>query len=212
MIMKTMKNMIILLFAASVMFGNMIPVFGQQETIFYGTYTYGEISGLIPEGHPLWKYLDREGCLPEGALLGTCKQDNSELLLQQLNDESIKKLLPEDLLFAFGKGPAGDSRTLFTLKEKGVSPAPGRKDIRSVELKENTGSGTFDLLLTFSGEGAGKWERMTGENVGRDIAILVDGQVVSAPKVMEPIKGGKCMISGNLSKEEASALKASLEH
>ena len=56
-----------------------------------------------------------------------------------------------------------------------------------------------------------KWARMTKENVGRNIAIVLDGKVVTAPNVRQEITQGKCMISGDFNKTEASEMKAMLE-
>jgi len=52
---------------------------------------------------------------------------------------------------------------------------------------------------------------MTRENIGKNIAIVIDGKVVAAPVVQAEIKEGKCMISGNFSKGDASKMKALLE-
>ena len=52
---------------------------------------------------------------------------------------------------------------------------------------------------------------MTRENIDRNIAILIEGKVVAAPVVKAEIRQGKCMISGNFSKEESTHMKALLE-
>ena len=68
------------------------------------------------------------------------------------------------------------------------------------------------LLFSFSGSGVEKWASMTGLNKGRDIAILFNGKVISAPRVQEEIKDGKCAISGKFSESEIKELKAILEN
>jgi SecD/SecF fusion protein len=55
------------------------------------------------------------------------------------------------------------------------------------------------------------WASLTRDNVGRNIAILFDGKVFGAPRVMEEIKNGECMISGNFTESELNRLKAALE-
>lgn len=62
----------------------------------------------------------------------------------------------------------------------------------------------------FNREGAKKFAEITAANIGRRIAILVDGEVLSAPVVREAIPTGDFVISGNFSFEEAHALAGGL--
>ena len=62
------------------------------------------------------------------------------------------------------------------------------------------------VALEFSPEGAEKFAQLTSMNVGRTIAILLDGEVLTAPRVNEAITGGKAVITGNKTLEEAHNL------
>lgn len=62
------------------------------------------------------------------------------------------------------------------------------------------------VALEFSPEGAEKFAALTTMNVGRTIAILLDGEVLTAPRVNEPITGGNAVITGNKTLEEAHNL------
>ncbi len=62
------------------------------------------------------------------------------------------------------------------------------------------------VMLNFNSRGAGIFERVTGENVGRQLAIVLDGKVYSAPNINERIAGGRASISGNFTTEEAQDL------
>lgn len=66
------------------------------------------------------------------------------------------------------------------------------------------------VALTFSSEGGKLFDRATAENVGRQIAIVLDGVVISAPVVQERITGGNAQISGRFSPDEASRLSIML--
>lgn len=66
------------------------------------------------------------------------------------------------------------------------------------------------VALTFSSEGAKLFDTATAENVGRQIAIVLDGVVISAPVVQERITGGNAQISGRFSAAEASRLSIML--
>ena len=60
--------------------------------------------------------------------------------------------------------------------------------------------------MEFSDEGGKKFGDLTTKNVGRTIAILLDGEVLTAPNVKEPILGGKAVITGSRTLEEAHNL------
>ncbi len=62
------------------------------------------------------------------------------------------------------------------------------------------------VMLNFNARGAAIFERVTGENVGRQLAIVLDGKVYSAPNINERIAGGRASISGRFSTEEAQDL------
>ena len=62
------------------------------------------------------------------------------------------------------------------------------------------------VSLEFSAEGGKKFADLTSKNVGRTIAILLDGEVLTAPRVNEAITGGKAVITGNKTLEEAHNL------
>ena len=69
----------------------------------------------------------------------------------------------------------------------------------------NTG-GTPQVSMTMNTEGANIWARMTKENIGRQIAIVLDGMVYSYPNVQNEISGGSSQITGDFTLEEAEDL------
>ncbi|WP_462331803.1 protein translocase subunit SecD [Schwartzia sp. (in: firmicutes)] len=75
------------------------------------------------------------------------------------------------------------------------------------DAKEQTDQQNQHLVsLDFSDEGGKKFADLTTKNVGRRIAILLDGEVLTAPNVKEPITGGKAVITGQRTLEEAHNL------
>ncbi|MBI5644375.1 MAG: protein translocase subunit SecD [Deltaproteobacteria bacterium] len=62
------------------------------------------------------------------------------------------------------------------------------------------------VALTFDANGARIFERVTSQNVGKRLAIVLDGNVHSAPQIREAIAGGKAQISGGFTYEEATDL------
>jgi len=62
------------------------------------------------------------------------------------------------------------------------------------------------IKLTFSSSGKSKFASVTSQNLNRQLAIVVDGQVLSAPQILNEIKDGSAMISGRFSKEEVEEI------
>ncbi|MDZ4274612.1 MAG: protein translocase subunit SecD, partial [Erythrobacter sp.] len=64
--------------------------------------------------------------------------------------------------------------------------------------------------ITFDAQGGAKFAKLTTENVGKPFAIILDGQVLSAPNINEPIIGGRAQIAGSFTPESANNLAISL--
>jgi len=74
----------------------------------------------------------------------------------------------------------------------------------SIEFNQN--DGTPYVSLDFNEEGAKLFAEITERNIGKPVAILLDGIVISAPNVNEKITGGKAMISGSFTVDEVKSL------
>ena len=77
-------------------------------------------------------------------------------------------------------------------------------DKATLEFNQTTGEPT--VALQFNEEGSKLFEQITKENVGKQVAIFLDGEPISIPTVNEPISGGRAQISGNFTAEEARTL------
>jgi SecD/SecF fusion protein len=128
-----------------------------------------------------------------------------------LRDEGVKALLPSTVKFFWSVKPTFENSgekfyTLYVIKAGmgGIAPLGGDKVIDA--------SGDYDqfgkpyVSMTMNPEGAKIWQNLTRENVGKQIAIVLDDLVYSAPRVNEEIGGGRSSISGNFTIEEASDL------
>jgi protein-export membrane protein SecD len=73
-----------------------------------------------------------------------------------------------------------------------------------LEFDQNTGEPK--VSLQFNDEGAKLFEKITGENIGKTVAIFLDGAPISTPTVREAISGGRAQISGNFTAVEAKTL------
>ncbi len=66
------------------------------------------------------------------------------------------------------------------------------------------------VAIHFTSDGASLFEQITRDNVGRQLAIFLDGEPISEPRINEPISGGTAVISGGFNPEEAKALAQNL--
>lgn len=80
------------------------------------------------------------------------------------------------------------------------------KYLKQATLEFVPGTGEALVSLQFNEEGSVLFEQITGENVGKVVAIYLDGQVISAPVVREAIAGGRAQISGTFTAQEAKML------
>ena len=78
--------------------------------------------------------------------------------------------------------------------------------VTDARVQFGTSAGTPEVSMAMNGEGAGIWARLTGDNVGKQVAIVLDGMVYSYPRVNGKIEGGSSSITGDFTLEEAEDL------
>ncbi|MBO4571877.1 MAG: protein translocase subunit SecDF [Bacteroidales bacterium] len=83
--------------------------------------------------------------------------------------------------------------------------------ITSARVNYNQINGAAEVSMTMNSTGAAKWEVITEQNIGHQIAIVMDGQVYSYPNVQNKISGGSSQITGNFTQEEADDLATVLK-
>jgi len=80
------------------------------------------------------------------------------------------------------------------------------KNLKRASVQFNPNDGTPEVALEFDSEGADMFAKITERNVGKPVAIFLDGTVISRPTVNEKIMGGRAVINGSFSVEEAKTL------
>lgn len=80
----------------------------------------------------------------------------------------------------------------------------------NVQFDQNTGSAY--VALTFNDEGAALFGKITKDNIGKTLAIFLDGQILSAPTIQSEITGGQAVITGNFTPVQAKSLASSLSY
>ena len=83
--------------------------------------------------------------------------------------------------------------------------------ITSARVNYNQISGAAEVSMTMNSTGAARWEVITEQNIGHQIAIVMDGQVYSYPNVQGKISGGSSQITGNFTQAEADDLATVLK-
>ncbi len=78
--------------------------------------------------------------------------------------------------------------------------------LETAQVQFDPNSGLPTVSLNFDKEGADLFAEITGRNVGKAVAIFLDGQAISVPRVNEKITGGQAVISGDFSVAEAKTL------
>jgi preprotein translocase subunit SecD len=84
------------------------------------------------------------------------------------------------------------------------------RDLKKARVEFDRQKGTPVVGLQFSDDGAKKFQEITKRNVGKPLAISLDGQVVTAPVVQQEITGGQAVITGNFTIDSARQLAAQL--
>ncbi len=130
-----------------------------------------------------------------------------------LKMNQIKALFPRDLKFVWSQNPYkyDPTKTMYELHAIKVTTRDGRPPLSGdviTSARPSSGVTGSEVKVDFSmnAEGAKTWARMTRENIGRCIAVVLDGYVRSYPRVQNEITGGNTEITGDFTIDEANDL------
>ncbi len=144
----------------------------------------------------------------------------SEVSIQRQGADSILVQLPgianaQEALDALGSTGQLEIRDVVGIDETGeviLGEVLLTGDvITNASVGTNPTTNEIEVNVTFNSEGAAAWAEITGARIGRQIAIVLDGNVESAPVVRDRITGGETSISGSFTPEEARRLRTVLE-
>lgn len=152
-----------------------------------------------------------------GAVVGVARRANMAQISEMLQQAHDLKVTREDVLFLWGAKAIEDPETkketdlyeLYAIRTNRTGdPDLGGDVVTSAksDIQNDFGRSEPIVSMTMNEEGARKWARITKDNVGRAIAIVLDGVVYSAPNVNDEITGGRSQISGHFTVEEAGDL------
>ena len=148
--------------------------------------------------------------LNPGPVVGICAIKDTAQVNKYLSDKSVMKMFPLDVVFSYTVKPYdadGKFVQLVALKSNRGGKAAMEGDER-IDANETFGqfSSTAEVSMEMNAEGAKQWKRLTKENIGKSVAIVLDGYVYSYPTVQSEIAGGRSSITGNFTLDEAKDL------
>ena len=145
-----------------------------------------------------------------GSIVGTVSKLDTAAVNFLL--DRYKDVFPADARFKWGFKAVDQRDTyfeLYALKGDGSSRGPALTGDAVVNARADQGQqgSAWEVSMTMNSSGASRWATITGAEVGKSIAILLDGYVYSAPRVNDRIEGGRSSITGNFSPQEAQDLE-----
>ncbi len=144
----------------------------------------------------------------ESILLSAWDENKSDVECFFIN-EVMSQSKYSDLVIAWSKVKnEADMWELYLLTEENYLDG---SYVEKSYSQSNENMGGFETMIVFSDEGAKFWADLTGNNVSRNLAIVLDGEVYSAPRIMSEIFGGKALISGDFTEHEAKQLAALIQ-
>ena len=162
--------------------------------------------------NPLFSVLQPSGARGY-ACIGYAHYADTALVNKYLTMPQVKQMFPPEFKAMWSvKASAMDpNQNIFELvaikatSRDGKAPLDGGVVTDARVQYGNTG-GNPEVSMSMNAEGANIWARMTKENIGKQIAIVLDGMVYSYPTVNGEISGGSSQITGNFTLEEAEDL------
>ena len=127
--------------------------------------------------------------------------------------KQVKDVLPRNLALKWGVKAIDDKEQFFELyalkiTNRDGSPALGGDVVTdaNADFTQQVGRTEQVVDMVMNAEGAKAWARLTKENIGKQVAIVLDEMVYSAPTVQVEITGGRSQITGHFTPEEAKDL------
>jgi SecD/SecF fusion protein len=175
------------------------------------TSTSTDVGGEYPLFSVLSPNSNKEGQLFPGPVLGFSHFGDTSKVNKYLNLPQVKSLFPRDLKFAWQMKPFDEKGNFYQLVALRITTRDGKAPLDGdviTDANQDFGQSqaSAEVNMNMNSEGSKIWARMTKDNLGKSIAIVLDGYVVSYPTVQSEITGGRSNITGNFTVEEAKDL------
>lgn len=151
-----------------------------------------------------------------GPVAGYVSGRDTAKVMQYLNMKQVREIMPRDLTFRWTVKPADERSDVYQLVAIKVTNRDGRAPLSGDVITDARadfaqGSAYANVSMSMNAEGAKTWARMTKDNIGKSIAVSLDGYIYSFPTVQTEITGGQSSITGNFTVEEAKDLANTLK-
>ena len=146
----------------------------------------------------------------QGCVVGYAHSRDLKQIDEYLAREEVKALLPRDLKLMWGVKAIDEDGKIFELyaikstQRNGRAPLEGDVIVSATDDYDNNGRPS--VSMTMNSDGARRWAQLTKMNVGKPIAIALDGYIYSAPNVINEITGGQSQITGQFTQEDTKDL------
>ena len=138
--------------------------------------------------------------------------ENRERIERVLERAKAGGIIPEDKTVAFSQAPKPYDKNqdyhLYVIESKPLVSGTGLTS--STAIPDQSNPPYWQILFSFNAASAADFAEATGNNIGRNMAIVLDGVVVSAPNIRDRISGGRGQITGNFEGVEARDLSIAL--
>ena len=147
----------------------------------------------------------------KGACIGYAHYADTAKINRYFAMPQVKELFPAEFKPMWTVHASQMDENLYELVAIKAASADGKAPldggyVTDARVQFGNTAGTPEVSMSMNGEGAGIWARLTGDNIGKQIAIVLDGMVYSYPVVNGKIEGGSSQITGQFTIEEAEDL------
>ncbi|RYD58271.1 MAG: protein translocase subunit SecDF [Sphingobacteriales bacterium] len=157
--------------------------------------------------------ITQQGNVNEGPVVGMVLKKDTAKLNQYLNLDVVRNKFPNNIRFFYGAEDKKSARNANApLYLYAIRTAPGGESklegdrVTDARMDYNPLNGKPEVAMSMDITGARVWKKMTGDNAGRYVAVVLDDKVYSAPLVNGEIPNGNTSISGNFTVEDATDL------
>lgn len=159
--------------------------------------------------------VNQAGQAYRGPVVGTVHYTDTAKVMAMLNSSMAKSILPRELRLCWTVKAIDDAETFYQLvalkAQTNGRPSLEGDVITDARADFGQTSAYANVSMSMNAEGARDWQRITRDNIGKSIAIVLDGYVYSFPTVQNEIAGGNSQITGNFTVEEAKDLANTLQ-
>lgn len=159
--------------------------------------------------------VNQAGQAYRGPVVGTVHYTDTAKVMAMLTSSTAKSILPRELRLCWTVKAIDDAETFYQLvalkAQTNGRPSLEGDVITDARADFGQTSAYANVSMSMNAEGARDWQRITRDNIGKSIAIVLDGYVYSFPTVQNEIAGGNSQITGNFTVEEAKDLANTLQ-